>query len=222
MKLSVATLAILLTGSASAFAPSVHKPAATTAVVTRTACHMSVGKEEDSTAPLSRLQFIQQTVAATAATFTLLPNVANAAKYGSFGAGSPEVLDPSTAVVDEEILASEPVQKAFAAVKNYKKTIDDIKTVLDGNKQADVGPIIRKELDFVQLRADLNTLNSAFDEETQRGTDRLVRLIMQDVTELETANKQKPGVERSEKRLNIMYGKLEKLSKAFADYLAFV
>lgn len=67
----------------------------------------------------------------------------------------------------------------------------------------------------------MNTLNSAFDEDTQRGTDRLVRLIMQDITELETANKQKEGVKRSEKRLGIMFGKLDKLEKAFGDYLAF-
>jgi hypothetical protein len=192
------------------------------ATTSSTTVYMTLGRnDQENNAVMDRLQFIQQTMAATAA-FTFFPNSANAAKYGSFGAGSPEVLDPSTAVVDEEILASEPVQKAFAAVKSYKKTIEDIKALLDSNNQADVGPIIRKELDFVQLRADLNTLNSAFDEETQRGTDRLVRLIMQDVTELETANKQKPGVERSEKRLSIMYGKLEKLNKAFADYLAFV
>mmetsp|Transcript_16662 Transcript_16662/g.31566 ORF Transcript_16662/g.31566 Transcript_16662/m.31566 type:complete len:218 (+) Transcript_16662:59-712(+) len=217
MKLSLTVLPFLLTGT-SAFAPC---PVQKSTASSTTAC-MALGNNPEKNIVLGRLQFIQQTVAATAAAFTLLPNSANAAKYGSFGAGSPEVLDPSTAVVDEEILASEPVQKAFAAVKSYKKTIEDIKSLLDSNNQADVGPIIRKELDFVQLRADLNTLNSAFDEETQRGTDRLVRLIMQDVTELETANKQKPGVERSEKRLSIMYGKLEKLNKAFADYLAFV
>jgi len=39
---------------------------------------------------------------------------------------------------------------------------------------------------------------------------------------LETANKQKPGVSRSDIRLNIMYGKLDKLNKAFCDYLNFV
>merc|ERR1712127_856874 len=99
---------------------------------------------------------------------------------------------------------------------------ESIKATLAGNKQADVGPAIRKDLDFVALRSDLNTLNTAFDEDTQRGTDRLVRLIMQDVTELETANKQKDGVQRSEKRLSIMVGKLAKLNKAFSDYLAFV
>jgi len=169
----------------------------------------------------SRLQFIQQSIAAATA-FTLLPTPANAAKYGSFGAGSPEVLDPATAIIDDEILKSAPVQKAFASVKTYKDSVASMKASLAANSQADIGPAIRKELDFVALRADLNTLNSAFDEDTQRGTDRLVRLIMQDVTELETANKQKPGVPRSEIRLTIMCGKLEKLNKAFSDYLAFV
>ena len=169
----------------------------------------------------SRLQFLQQAAIAIG-TLNFFPNTAYAAKYGSFGAGSPEVLDPASAIIDEDILKSEPVQNAFAAVKGYKSTIESLQGTLKSNNQADIGSVIRSELDFVKLRADLNTLNSAFDEDTQRGTDRLVRLIMQDVTELETANKQKEGVERSEKRLAIMNGKLDKLLKAFSDYLAFV
>eukprot|EP00957_Ditylum_brightwellii_P111791 8526926-Ditylum_brightwellii.AAC.1 len=90
------------------------------------------------------------------------------------------------------------------------------------DSQADIGPSIRKELDFVQVRADFNGVTEAFDEDTQRGTDRLVRIILQDITELETANRQKPGVPRSEKRLSIVQGKLSKLEKAFDDFLAFV
>jgi len=97
-----------------------------------------------------------------------------------------------------------------------------MKSALASNPQADIGSSIRKDLDFVQLRTDLNVLNSAFDEDTQRGTDRVIRLIMQDITELEAANRQKAGVDRSEKRLDIMKGKLDKLTKAFSDYLAFV
>jgi seryl-tRNA synthetase len=99
--------------------------------------------------------------------------------------------------------------------------LSSIQEALDKNPQADVGPFLRKEFDFSKLRADLNTLNSAFDEETQRGTDRLIRNILQDITKLETANKQKEGVERSGRRLDIMKSKLAKLSQAFADYLAF-
>lgn len=92
---------------------------------------------------------------------------------------------------------------------------------LAGNSQADIGPAIRSKFDFVKLRADLNTATTAFDEDTQRGTDRLSRLILQDITELEAANRQKEGVPRSEKRLVIMTKKLDKLTQTFSDYLAF-
>ena len=146
---------------------------------------------------------------------------ANAAKYGSFGAGSPEVIDPKDAIVDTDILASTSVQNALKGVKSYLSAVESIQEVLEKNPQADVGPFLRKEFDFAKLRTDLYTLNTAFDEDTQRGTDRLIRNIMQDITELETANKQKEGVERSERRLSIMKAKLAKLTQAFSDYLAF-
>ena len=51
--------------------------------------------------------------------------------------------------------------------------------------------------------------------------DRIVRAILQDITELEVTQKQKPGVPRSETRLNNVCRKLEKLEKSFDDYLAF-
>jgi len=99
--------------------------------------------------------------------------------------------------------------------------VKEIQGALKANDQADIGPTLRTKFDFVKLRADLNTANSPFDEDTQRGTDRIGRLVLQDITELETANKQKEGITRSEKRLGIMNKKLDKLAKAFSDYLAF-
>ena len=78
-----------------------------------------------------------------------------------------------------------------------------------------------KSLDFSSLRDTLNVLNTALDEDSQKGTDRLIRAIMQDITELEIANTQKDGIPRSPRRLEIMQGKLSKLDKAFSDYLAF-
>jgi len=164
---------------------------------------------------------IQQSCAALAA-LTAFPLTSPAAKYGNFGAEYPEVLDPKNAVVDKDILASEPLQKAVSSIRGYLSAVESMTATLESDSQADIGPTIRKELDFVKLRSDLNTLNSAFDEDTQRGTDRVVRLIIQDITELETSNKQKPGVARSEIRLNIMKAKLGKLRKAFDDFLAFV
>ena len=211
MKISgITALSIAATiGSSTAFAPT-----------------PSFGAKQQSTMELSmsqstRLQFLQTTTLATLLTTLTSTSPANAAKYGSFGAGSPEVLDPKTAVTDPDVLATDAVQNAIKSLKIYLDAVKEMQGELKGNAQADIQPILRAKFELGKLRADLNTANTAFDEDTQRGTDRIGRLILQDITELEVANKQKPGIERSEKRLTIMVKKLEKVSKAFSDYLAF-
>lgn len=171
----------------------------------------------------TREEFVKNMAIGLTSAFVLAqnPSDANAYKYAGIGRGSAGVLDPKEAIVDADVLASESVQQALAKVKAYKSTVNEMMSALKSDSQADLGSVIRKEFDFVALRANLNTLNSAFDEETQRGTDRLIRLVMQDLTELETANKQKPGIPRSEIRLNAMMGKLAKLDGSFGDFLAF-
>mmetsp|Transcript_22214 Transcript_22214/g.33919 ORF Transcript_22214/g.33919 Transcript_22214/m.33919 type:complete len:207 (+) Transcript_22214:102-722(+) len=188
----------------------------------------STGGQRKSAVVLSshgntRSDFLKQVMGTAALSFVVMkPESAFAAKYGGFGAGSPEVLDPSEAIVDKDILQKDSVQKALGSVKGYYEAANEMLSILEKNGQADIGPIIRKDFEFSKLRTDLNTFNEALDEDTQRGTDRLIRIIMQDITELETANKQKDGIPRSDRRLDIMKGKLSKLSKAFKDYLAFV
>lgn len=156
-----------------------------------------------------------------AATGAVAPPPALAAKYGSFGAGSPEVLNPAEADVDREILASGPVQAALKKVQAYQQAVARLQSTLAADPQANIRSTLLKELDAAGLRETLNAVNTAFDEDTQRGTDRLIRVILQDITELEQANAQKEGIPRSPRRLDIMNGKLTKLSQAFGDYLAF-
>jgi hypothetical protein len=172
-------------------------------------------------AETTRTEFIKQSVATIAASLAFLPGQANAANYGGLGAGSPEVFDPKDAIVDTDILKSDSVQKGLSAVRGYKQSVVDMKATLASDNQADIGPKIRKDFDFSVIRTDLNAINAALDEDTQRGTDRIVRAILQDITELEVAQKQKPGVPRSETRLKNVCGKLDKLEKSFDDYLAF-
>ena len=174
-------------------------------------------------AEASRKDFLKTVFAVASVPLIQLssPESASAAKYGGFGAGSPNALDPADAIVDEDILKSGPVQDALGKVKGYSNLVKEMSAALDKDPQADLGPVIRKQFDFVQLRSSLNTLNSAFDEDTQRGTDRLIRLVLQDLTELETSNRQKDGILRSERRLGIMKGKLEKLGTSFDEFLAF-
>mmetsp|Transcript_22426 Transcript_22426/g.29467 ORF Transcript_22426/g.29467 Transcript_22426/m.29467 type:complete len:206 (-) Transcript_22426:36-653(-) len=203
MKVS-ALSAALLVASASAFAPATFGTRSTTSLA----------------AESTRSQFLVQAAGLIGAV-VVSPGAANAAKYGSFGAGSPEVLDPKDAIIDEDILKSAPVQTSITNIQNYLSTVRKIQAAIKSNPQSDVAPFVRKEFDFSQLRVDLETLNSAFDEDTQRGTDRVIRLVLQDITELETASKQKEGIARSDRRLEIMEGKLAKLEKAFVDFLAF-
>jgi len=170
---------------------------------------------------LSRTKFLK--TIATGAIFVASSPIkpAMAAKYGAVGRGSPNVLDPKEAIVDQDILASDSVQKSLGEIKLYAKAVAAIKAELLKNPQADIEPYIRKNFDFSILRASLNNINSVFDEDTQRGTDRIIRIIIQDVNEIEVNSRLKEGIPRSEKRLVLINGKLSKLEKAFKDFLAF-
>lgn len=144
-----------------------------------------------------------------------------AAKYGGFGAGSPEVLDPTEAEIDRNVLESGAVQSALSKIKVDQSTVRGMQDILEKDPQANLRPVIIKNLDFAALRESMNVYNTAFEEDTQRGTDRLIRIIMQDITELEIANQQKKDVPRSERRLEILKNKLAKLDSAFDQLLAF-
>merc|ERR1712232_371055 len=107
------------------------------------------------------------------------------------------------------------------SVQEYSSSVSDMKKALTANSQVDLKPAIRKNFEFAKLRSDLNTLNTAFDEDTQRGTDRLIRVILQDLNELEVSNDQKDGIPRSDIRLAKMNGKLDKLQVALDTFLKF-
>ena len=168
----------------------------------------------------SRGEFFGQ-LAGIVAAGTAFPGVAGAASYGGFGVSSPNVLDPKDAIIDDEIFNSSAVQNSLKNIKAYSSQVKVLKDKLTADSQVDLGPTIRKEFEFVTLRSDLNTFNSAFDEDTQKGTDRLIRGIIQDLLEVEIANKQKDGIERSERRVNNILNKLAKVQTAFDDLIAF-
>lgn len=170
----------------------------------------------------SRAEFLSQiTTAGLAAAIVGVAQPANAAKYGSIGVGSPNVMDPKEVIIDDDIFKSSDVQKALQDLKAYSDVVQDLKKALSSNDQEDLGPVLRKKFDPSKLRTDLNTLNNAFDEDTQRGTDRLIRGILQNVAEVEVANKQKDGIERSARRLANVNSKLDKLQASFDDFLKF-
>mmetsp|Transcript_21020 Transcript_21020/g.33830 ORF Transcript_21020/g.33830 Transcript_21020/m.33830 type:complete len:209 (-) Transcript_21020:191-817(-) len=205
MKFSLVSF-LAISGSAAAFAPA-SKPST-----------VSTSLHSTSTTRGDFLNQVATLVVAGGLSTAAFPSAANAG--WATGPGS-AVLDPKEAIIDDDVLKSSPVQQALQEVSGYAALVSDMKESLKKDSQVNLGPIIKKKFDFGKLRADLNTLNSAFDEETQRGTDRLIRGILQDLTELEVANAQKDGVPRSDIRVAKMNAKLDKLQDAFNEYLKF-
>lgn len=147
--------------------------------------------------------------------------VASAAKYGGFGAESPEVVDPKDAVRDEAALGSSEVKSSLDKVRAVQAKVQDAKAALDKDKQADVTPFLR-QISYADLRINLyNASNKVLDEDAQRGTDRLIRVIMQDINEAEQAAVLKPGVKRSERKIEALTRKVRKLNDGIEDYLKF-
>lgn len=146
------------------------------------------------------------------------PTLANA---GWLVQSSPEVINPKDAVIDADLLKSSEVQTSLKDVRAYRETVSRIAKNLKSNSQYDMLPEIREEFEFSKLRNTLNEVNSVFDEDTQKGTDRLVRVILQDVNELGESSRMKSGYPRSDKKAVFINKKLAKLEKAFGDLLEF-
>jgi len=80
---------------------------------------------------------------------------------------------------------------------------------------------LQSELGSAQLRVAMNKYNAAFAEDTQRGTDRLIRLILQDVTELEREVALKPGKTRQESKVKLINKRLSAAEESLKELVAF-
>lgn len=142
-----------------------------------------------------------------------------AATYGGFGKGSPLVVDPKTAVLNTEANAEE-VKAALGEIMEYSKTITDLKEklVVDGNM--DVSGYM-KQLSKGKMRNSFNKFNNAFAEDTQKGTDRLIRNVLQDLTELDREISVKAGKKRSEPKVEASLKRLEAAESSLKDLAAF-
>ena len=67
---------------------------------------------------------------------------------------------------------------------------------------------MKKEYDIVKVRATFNKLTPIWDEDTQRGVDRLTRAVIQDITEAEAASKYNDEGVRTPKKLTLLTAKL--------------
>merc|ERR1712216_690589 len=95
--------------------------------------------------------------------------------------------------------------------KGYAVGIVKLKNALAEDDQFDVAKYLRQEYDFVKVRSTFNTLEAVWDEDTQKGVDRVMRGILQDLVETESAAKFNEEGKRTPKKLLSTKNKLEKL-----------
>lgn len=132
-----------------------------------------------------------------------------------------DIVKAKDAVLDEEALASAPVKKALEEFKGYAGGIVQLKAELEKNDQIDINGVLRKDYDLLKVRGTFNALAAVWDEDTQRATDRIMRSILQDLVEVETAAKLIDG-KRSPKKLKLTNEKLVKLDQNFRKLFSYL
>ena len=149
---------------------------------------------------------------------TVLP--VQAANYGGFGSTYAEVVDPKD-VQFSDAKNTEEAKSGLEALKGFKSSVVGMKADLEKDSNVELNTRIKKELPIGNVRNSLNKYNSMFAEDTQRGTDRLIRNLVQDITELDRETLVKAGKPRSEAKTNAVSKRLAAAEDALVSLEAF-
>lgn len=129
---------------------------------------------------------------------------------------------PQAAVIEGDVGA---VSGDLTKVKGWADTARKFAAAVEASPQADVGADVKKAFPLGKMRLSLNTVASVFDEDTQRGTDRLIRNVLQDVAEAldAAAFKTKDGATyaRSERKVSVLKRKLAELADDLDEIVKF-
>lgn len=128
---------------------------------------------------------------------------------------------PLGATIDKSILESPSGKAAYKALQNYQTEIDSLYAEFKGNPQLELNPRVGKTFNISELRDALNAFNEAFDEDSQKETDKVVRNIIQDIGELQTAGALKKGAVRTERKIQRTADWFDRLSIDFNRLMAF-
>ena len=148
----------------------------------------------------------------------MLPSYA--ANYGGFGSSYAEVVDPKDVQYSDN-KNSEDAKAGLEALKGFKSAVAAMKVDLGKDSNVELSTRVKKELPIGNVRNSLNKYNSMFAEDTQRGTDRLIRNLVQDLTELDRETLVKAGKSRSEAKTSAVMKRLTAAEDALTGLEAF-
>ncbi|GAB0495273.1 hypothetical protein MMPV_006572 [Pyropia vietnamensis] len=151
-----------------------------------------------------------------------LAGVVSRTFFPKSGFNAPEAIQPGDIAKDVEALSSESVKGAIKKLAGYRDAAAALRQDFKADPQLAVGTKARALFTISDLRNVLNEVDSVFDEESQKETDRVVRRIIQDVEELETSAAVRPGTPRTPKKIDRVERWFEKLDSDFERLLSFV
>lgn len=125
------------------------------------------------------------------------------------------------AEVDRSALTSGAVQADLKKVQSYAELASKLNAKYQANPQVDIKDELRA-FDRADLRTALNSVNNIFGEDFQKQTDRMVRNIIQDLSELDSLAPIKEGSLRSKKKIVAVDRFIVKLDKDLQEFLKFV
>merc|ERR1719231_118041 len=167
--------------------------------------------------------------AAAAAVAGARPGTAYAAKYdklGGFGSGDFEVTDPTKAILEGDKARLKSLNDKML---NYLKACQLAKQSVAQDQNSDIVPFLTKAYVVSDMRPVLNEISLMFDEDSQRGLDRLNRKVINDVYSLLSdvapfkQNKDSTGkLPRSGRRVETLVSKLADLEAALSGIELYV
>lgn len=135
------------------------------------------------------------------------------------GFNSPDTIVP--AGVKEDVLSTPEAKAALEQLRKFDQGIKDLYNKFKDDPQLEISKTVKDLLPISELRNALNVVNEAIDENAQVASDKVVRGIIQDIGELETASGLKQGISRTKKRIAKTTDWFDKLTGDFQKLLSY-
>lgn len=135
------------------------------------------------------------------------------------GINSPDTVVP--AGVNEDVLSTPEAKAALEQLRKFDQGIKELYSKFKENPQLEISSTVKDLLPINELRSALNSVNEAIDESAQVASDKVVRGIIQDIGELETASALKQGISRTKKRIAKTTDWFDKLTADFQKLLSY-
>jgi hypothetical protein len=165
----------------------------------------------------ARRGFLAQTATAvaTSAFVGVAPSHAGYLLNLGFGDSAPAATE-----IDKEVLGSGAVQADLKKIQQYAAKAKELSAKFTAEPQSDIKPLV-SAFNRAEIRTSMNSVNTIFSEDFQKQSDRLVRNVIQDLSELDSIVPIKEGTQRSPKKITAIARFVSKLDKDLAEFLAF-